>query len=185
MAVSVVLLLAFGTVGAIVFGGGSGGDDDATDLEVRVTPGAEIARLETQVAEHPDDVDAMTVLADVLANSGRVAESIHWFEAAIAKQPDDAELRMAFGRALTRQGSVFDAELQFMRAAELDPINPRPALYLAQLYAAFPESRLEEARAWYQKAIDLDPESRVAEQAREELEELNAKSGSPVASPNP
>jgi hypothetical protein len=44
---------------------------------------------------------------------------------------------------------------------------------------------MDEARTWYQKVIDLDPESVVADQARERLAELGAERGSPVASPSP
>src|SRR5687767_15081585 len=109
--VIIIFLLASSVLILIPFGWD--GDDDVVDDDVlRVTPGAEVSRLETVIAENPDDVDSMVVLAEVLANSGRIAESIPWFERAAQHRPDDATLRLAFGRALQRAGNDFDAELQ-------------------------------------------------------------------------
>jgi tetratricopeptide (TPR) repeat protein len=175
--VIIVFLLASSLLILIPFGGG--GDDDGDDDVLRVTPGAEVSRLETTIAESPDDVDSMVVLAEVLANSGRITESIPWFERAIEQRPDDATLRLAFGRALQRAGTDFDAELQLKRAVELGPDDPANAFYLAMFYETREPPRLDEAREWYQQAIDADPESVIAGQARDRMAALD-----PAASPS-
>ena len=150
-----IVLLPIGTSGDTT------GDENRPPIEV--TPGAEVARWQTAVAENPDDANRIVVLAEVLANSGRINESIVWFERAIELRPDDAQLRVAFGRALQRNGSTFDAELQLTRAFELDPENVSAAFYLASLYDGMGEARRAEAVDWYERTIEIDPESVIAE----------------------
>lgn len=168
------LLLASSLLILIPFGSGGDDTDVADDDVVRVTPGAEVARLETRIASDPDDIDAVMVLAEVLANSGRITESIPWFEQAIQVRPDDVNLRIAFGRALQRAGSSFDAELQFKKAVDLDPDDPAPAYYLALFYETREPPRVDDAREWFQRAIDADPESLIGRQASDRLAALDA-----------
>lgn len=188
MAVVIILFLVLGTLGVIVSGrgGSSPNSSNSADGPARITPGSEVNKLETQVALNPDDAQSISILAEVLANSGRVAEAIPWYEKAVAQQPEDEQLRLAFGRALARNGSAFDAELQLQKAVDLAPTDPLAAYYLAQLYDQMSPSRLADARAWYQKAIDINPDSVVATQARQRLSELDATpttGGSPAATP--
>jgi cytochrome c-type biogenesis protein CcmH/NrfG len=169
----IVGLLILGTVASVVADRGSNDDtSDPQDPEVQITPGAEIARLQTQVAANPDDVDSLVVLAEILANSGRAGESVPLFESAVERRPEDPALRLAFGRALLRSSSVFDAEIQLVKATELDPDDQAAAFYLAQVYEAKGEAGVDRARSWYQRAIDLSPDSLIADQAREALEFL-------------
>jgi cytochrome c-type biogenesis protein CcmH/NrfG len=177
--VIIIFLLASSLLILIPFG--MGGDDDGDDV-LRVTPGAEVSRLETTIADNPGDVDSMVVLAEVLANSGRITESIPWFERAIDQRPDDATLRLAFGRALQRAGTDFDAELQLKRAVELGPDDPANAFYLAMFYETREPPKLDGAREWYQRAIDADPESVIAGQARDRMAALDPDA-SPEATP--
>ena len=179
--VIIIFLLASSLLILIPFGMG-GGDDDVDDDVLRVTPGAEVSRLETAIADSPDDVDSMVVLAEVLANSGRITESIPWFERAIEQRPDDATLRLAFGRALQRAGTDFDAELQLKRAVELGPDDPANAFYLAMFYESRETPKLDKARESYQRAIDADPESVIAGQARDRMAALD-RDASPEATP--
>ncbi len=175
--VIIIFLLASSLLILIPFG--SDGDDTIDDDVLRVTPGAEVSRLETVISDNPDDVDSIVVLAEVLANSGRIAESVPWFERAIQQRPDDATLRLAFGRALQRAGNDFDAELQLTKAVELEPSNPANSFYLGLFYETREPPMLDEARESYQRAIDADPESVIAGQARDRLAALE-----PAASPS-
>jgi cytochrome c-type biogenesis protein CcmH/NrfG len=183
LAIGVIMFLLLGSVIILIpFGGGSGDDDNVDDDVVRVTPGAEVSRMETSIAENPGDVDSMVVLAEVLANSGRISESIPWFERAVEQRPEDATLRLAFGRALQRAGNDYDAELQLKRAVDLAPDDPAPAFYLGLFYETAREPELDEAREWYQRSTDADPDSVIAGQARDRMAALDA-SASPTASP--
>jgi cytochrome c-type biogenesis protein CcmH/NrfG len=162
----------------------TGNDEEAgrENPAVIITPGAEVARLETRVATDPSDVDSMIVLAEVLSNSGRISESVRWFERALEVRPDDVPLRVAFAQALQRNQSYFDAEVQYRRALEVDPEYQAAAFYLASLYEELPSPRTDDAVNWYQRCIDIDPDSVIAGQARDRLTALTG-SGSPAASP--
>jgi cytochrome c-type biogenesis protein CcmH/NrfG len=180
VAIGIIVFLLAGSVLLLIPIGG-GGDDEDDDV-IRVTPGAEVSRLETVIAQNPDDIDSMVVLAEVLANSGRINESIPWFEQAIEARPEDPTLRIAFGRALQRANSDFDAELQLKRAVEIDPASSEAAFYLALFYESREPPRTDEARNWYQRAIDAAPDSVIAGQAQERLAALDP-TASPVATP--
>lgn len=185
LAIVVVLAMVGGTLAVLLPLGGSSDGGTADQPVIQVTPGAEVARLETQVATNPEDADTVVVLADVLANSGRLSESYPWFEKAVSLRPADASLRLAFGRALLRGDQWFDAELQLTRANEIDPTSATAAFYLGQLAETRPGGDSAVARSWYQKAIDRDPASLVGQQARTRLSELGGDAATPAASPRP
>lgn len=182
IAIAIIVLLLISSVLLLIPFGTGGGDDGVDDDIVRVTPGAEVARLETAVATNPDDIDSMVVLAEVLANSGRISESFPWFERAIQQRPDDATLRIAFGRALQRAGNSFDAELQLKRSVELDTTSSAAPFYLGLFYESQEPPDPDSAREWYQRAIDAAPDSVIAGQARDRLAELDP-AASPVSTP--
>lgn len=178
IAIAAALILS-GLIVLLPIGSDGGEPQSKNRPPQEVTPGAEVARWQTAVAENPDDVNQIVVLAEVLANSGRINEAIPWFERAIELRPEDAQLRVAFGSALQRNGSYFDAELQLLQAIELDPENIAAAYYLANLYEGMPNPRVDEARRWYERTIEIDSDSVIAEQAQERLDELDGVSATP------
>lgn len=137
-------------------------------------PGEEIARLLTAVSEDPEDTATMGVLANILANTGRIDESIVWFERAVEGDPENGDLRLAFGLALFQLGNYFDAEIQLTRANQLLPDSSTPPFYLGQLYERRPVPDMEAAVAMYELAIEISPDSLVAQQAQARLDDLNA-----------
>lgn len=137
-------------------------------------PGEEIARLETAVAQDPSDTDSMVVLANILANSGRVDESIVWFERATNAEPENGELRLAFGLALFQLSNYFDAEIQLNRAETLLDDNATPAFYLGQLFERRPVPDIDAAIAAYERAVEAGPDTLVAQQAQARLDDLQS-----------
>jgi len=115
----------------------------------------------------------MGLLAEILANSGRIAESVPWYERAVARRPDDVALRIAFGRSLQRNGSDYDAQVQFRSALDVDPDHQAAAFYLANVFEEMAVPRFDDARIWYQRAIDADPDNVIAGQARERLDNID------------
>lgn len=169
-----VLMIAFLVLGTIVvFGGavfGGGGSDDPDVDEGR----EETSRLETQVAENPNDAAAAGILASIYASAGRLSEAIRLYERALVQRPDDSNLRLSFGIALLRNGNWLDAEVQLERARELAPDTVAPEYYLGELEQSRDEPDLDAAREWYEAVIEQSPDSRLAEQARDRLAELDA-----------
>lgn len=154
-----------------------GGEDD-----VIVDPNADlIADQQTVVAQDPEDVDQVVLLANLLANTGRMGEATDWYEKALDLAPDDNSIRLDFARSLQVNGMSVDAEAQFLQVLENDPSSISGHYYLAQLYMDWKPQRRDEAREHFERVLEINPEAFLAEQAELELEAM--RQTTPVASP--
>jgi cytochrome c-type biogenesis protein CcmH/NrfG len=163
------------------------GDDGSNPAENIPDPNEDvIAEQRKVVEENPDDVEAVLLLANILGNSGHLDEAIEYYEKAVNLAPDDASVRLDFARALADGDLRQDAELQFHKVLELEPDNQAALYYLAELYMDWEPKRQDEAESLYQKAIDADPETFLASQAKDRLASIAptpAAFASPQASP--
>ncbi|MGC4191405.1 MAG: tetratricopeptide repeat protein [Thermomicrobiales bacterium] len=157
-------------------------NDDSTQQAYTDPNKDVIAEQQTKVAENPDDYYALTLLANLLGNTGRLTEAIPLYEKALQMRPDDQGVRLDFARALADGGHRSDAEIQFKKLIEQDPNNQQAHYYLAEMYRVSAPPRTEEAIAEYQKAIAIDPSTYMAQQATDQLKSLGI-TVSPVASP--
>lgn len=156
------------------------GEDD-----VIVDPNADlIAEQQTVVAQDPDNAGEVVLLANLLANTGRMPEATDWYERALELAPDDNSIRLDFARSLQTNNMATDAEAQFLRVLEADPDSISGHYYLAQLYLDWKPQRRKEAQVHFERVLEINPESFLAEQARLELETLNRTpiTGTPGAS---
>lgn len=178
-AVGIAVLLIFTALEAVLpdlAGGGSSDDDLIFNPPIEMTPGGQEAEMRERLEKDPNDVNAMLVLADLLANTGRGGEAIPWYEQAIQHRPDDYNLRIAFGRTLMQARFPLDAQLQFERARELAPTNPEPVFLLGQLFMESDPPREDQAREMYEEVLRLAPDSTYAERAQDQLDKLNQDS---------
>jgi cytochrome c-type biogenesis protein CcmH/NrfG len=168
---------------------GSLGRSDEGDIENFQDPNQDlIEEQQTVVASNPGDLEETLLLANLLGNSGRLAEAIPLYERATALAPDDAGVRLSFARALADGGMSADAELQFVKALELDPSNQEAHYYLAELYRTWTPPRTDEAIMHYQQAAASDPSTLISERSNTQLASLGAATpaGSPAsATPQP
>lgn len=144
-----------------------------------------IAAQETMVANNPDDMEDVLLLASLLANTGRLSDAIPHYEHAIDLAPDDVDARLSFARALADGDMRADAELQFTKVLEMDPNNQQAHYYLAELYMAWQPARTEEAIPHYQRSAEIDSTTLIGERSRTQLDTLGATmpGASPAASP--
>lgn len=165
-----------------------GNDEDSANV---VDPNADlIAEQQTQVAENPDDVDEIVLLANLLGNTGRIQEAVPWYERALELAPSDEGIRLDFARSLAGAQLYTDAEAQFQRVLSDNPDNQTAHYYLAELYMSWNPARTDEAMRHYTRAVEIDPESFLAEQAQIELDSLgdtttasSPPSSTPAATP--
>lgn len=73
------------------------------------------------LADHPNDAQAMTLLARVYANQGRLAEAFQWCERAIAADKLAAGCHYLLATVLQERGQVEEAVRSLKRALYLDP----------------------------------------------------------------
>jgi cytochrome c-type biogenesis protein CcmH/NrfG len=182
IAVAVVAALIVGAVGAAVFDAWLLGDDDNT-IEVDPSKPDPVEQgYRDQIDANPNDASAMLALANYLGNTGRVDESIPWYERALQITPDDMVLRLDFAGALASAAKEQDAELQYRKVIDAQPDNAMALLGLARLYRSWSPPRNDDAVTYYQLTIERAGESVVRDVAQQELAEMT---GTPVASPSP
>jgi cytochrome c-type biogenesis protein CcmH/NrfG len=155
----------------------SDGDDESI-----MDPNADlVAEQQTVVAQSPEDVNEIVLLANLLSNTGRMGEATEWYERALELAPQDHGIRLDFARSLQTNGLNADAEAQFLLVLDADSDNLSGHYYLAQLYMDWKPQRRAEAREHFERVVEINPESFLAEQARVELDSMNQTT--PVASP--
>lgn len=184
------LLLVFGLMATILpalFMSSSSSDSSSVPPPpIQVTPGAQESEMRGRLQKNPNDVNAMVVLAGLLANDGQSDEAVQWYDKAVGLRPTDADLRMTFGELLTERGDDLDAEIQLKKAQELAPTNPEPLYLLGQLYQHSDPPRPTDATLEYQQVLQMAPTSVYAQRAKDALTQMNATpSATPAASPAP
>ncbi len=164
----VVCSLVAGALGTAVFDQ-QGGAGDADPLEYQ-EPSTELEdSLRATVAANPENVEATALLANLLANTGKVTEAIPLYERLLAANPDDTGRRLEFARVLADGEKQADADLQFGKVLSAEPGNVEALFYRAQLHRTWNPPRLAEAAAGYRQVIELGPDQYLAERAAEEL----------------
>jgi len=88
-------------------------------------PAAALPHLEYVSAVRSGDVDALGKLGSALAASGRFAEAVDVFAAAVAVDPRSQLARSMLGRALATQGRLREALVHFELAVDLAPDDVR------------------------------------------------------------
>lgn len=81
--------------------------------------------------------------------------AVEWFEMAVALRPQDAHGFLALGDAYLRANSTAPAESAYLRAAQLDPHEPRA--FAGAAIAAYTLGNFERSEQFIQKAIQLAP----------------------------
>lgn len=94
---------------------------------------ADIARIESHLANHPEDGRGFALIAPIYQRLGRYPEAAHAYESALAILGESAERRAALGETLTIQADgvvTADAKAAFDKALADDPQAPQPRYFL-------------------------------------------------------
>ena len=79
------------------------------------------AQFRQAVQADPANVEAVTNLGVAIFKQGRIADSIPFFEQAVARQPQEAALHNDLAQAYVRVGRPHDAAAEMARACDLEP----------------------------------------------------------------
>ncbi len=110
----------------------------------------------------PDFDAALNYLGYMLADANqRLPYARELIERALAINPDNAAYLDSYGWVLFRQGEYEEARKHLERAVELDT-DPVMFDHLGDTYKAL--GKMEEARSWWQKALDEDPDNESIQQ---------------------
>jgi tetratricopeptide (TPR) repeat protein/outer membrane protein assembly factor BamB len=119
---------------------------------------------ELQIREYlsavPDDPDGVSLLASILGETGRQAESRQILQKAIAGGKENGQFHYLLGLAMERDGQKRDAAARFRRAIELDPSLLDARISLGNLHYA--EKEYSKAQEQYEEVLKRDPRNDVA-----------------------
>lgn len=115
--------------------------------------------LETAVASDPDSRDLVVALSALYADQKQFDQAVKVIESASGHLGEDDEaLTMQLGAVFEAAGRISDAERQFRRLLERDPLNAGALNYLGYMLADNGQ-RLPEALELIQRALEIDPEN--------------------------
>lgn len=112
------------------------------------------AQARTVIRSHPDETDAIHLLALIRRRQGDATESLSLFESCIERAPARADIRANYGNLLSALGQNEEAIDAYRRALQQDPgFRPARLALARQLLSA---GAFEQARAEAQNLIDAD-----------------------------
>ena len=103
------------------------------DPRTRNSGGGPRPRAGTPPASAPQDPAPRLLQANLLTDLGRPAEADAAFAAAVARSPHDWQALAGLGLVCARRNDDRAARIAARRAAELNPLEPRPRLILDRL----------------------------------------------------
>ncbi len=134
----------------------------------------EARSLKAVLEADPQNVAALTRLANLYHDSGMWSQAVESYEKAIRVRPNDPNLLTDAG-VCYQQMHLFDKALAlFERAQRADPSHWQ-SLYNTVIVAGFNLRRFDEARAALQKLERLNPSGPDLRQLREELDRAAAQ----------
>jgi tetratricopeptide (TPR) repeat protein len=106
----------------------------------------------------PGDTRLTVLRADALVESNRRDEAVKLLTDARAKTPEDDDLAMKLGAVFEESGKIDEAEREFRRIIERDPLNAQALNYLGYMLADR-GLRLQEAITLIERALKVDPDN--------------------------
>lgn len=152
----------------------------SAQLEAAQLDEARVAELTAAVTTNPDDVEALRELGHLHYAAGDFAEAALWQQRLVDIDPGDIDARLALGVALFSQGDLNGAEEHWLAAVKLDPDQAEVHYNLGFLYLSLDPPDMDRVREEWNRVIELDPGSDIAQTAATHLERLEA-----AATPSP
>lgn len=115
---------------------------------------AEVLYRET-LRDYPNNVDAMRMLAGIVASQSFVEEAESLFRRALSLAPDYGLAFLDLGMLLQEQHRYAEAIECFARTAALEPKTPKPHYFLASILAQV--GKTSSALKAYQHVLELSP----------------------------
>lgn len=129
-----------------------------------------VATLKKALEHAPDDPVTLQLLVNVLASAGREEEAKEYMAKLPAGATVDPAIILNLGIKAFNSGKMDEAFAEFDRAVKENPQLPDAYYYRALVYLN--QDKKAEAKADFQKLLELDPNHANAAEAREFLKDL-------------
>ncbi|MDX1530198.1 MAG: tetratricopeptide repeat protein [Rhodothermales bacterium] len=137
----------------------------------------QIMALKAQVAQRPDDADALRQLAGLLHDAHQLDEAAAHYARYLALAPNDRQAWLDLANAYGALEAWDDAEAASRRMLERFPNDPSALYNLGAITAN--AGRYDEARTWWERVRDQQADAALAAQAEGSLRQLAALEARP------
>jgi tetratricopeptide (TPR) repeat protein len=137
------------------------------DPGVNMTNMQEISELENKVAANPEDIESTLHLAHLLQDSGLFEKAITNYKKYLDKNQENADARVDMAICYYNL-SDYNTAISEMEAA----IKYQPKHQIAHLNLGIVNltaRNIEASKMWFQKTVDIDPNSEAGKRAQELL----------------
>lgn len=121
---------------------------------------AAVEALESLLAEDPDNVVALTSLANALTHTGDRQRALDALRRIIALDPTREQAYLAAAKLLRELHRGDEAEQLVQSVIAMQPTSPETLIAIGDAY--LDEGRFGEAEGWFRKAMAADPNSMTA-----------------------
>ncbi len=186
-------VVGIGLVGGLLFGinalvNNLGGATPAASQVAQATSAApavdeaKVADLMAAYQADPTNQETLLALADEFYAGGLYDQSATWLDKLLAINPDHIEALLARGAVYFNLNDITNAEAAWNRVVALKPDNVEVHYDLGFLYLNQAVPDWAGVQAEWNKVIELDPSSDLAQTVRSHLDSLAASSMLPAAS---
>ncbi len=132
----------------------------------------QIEELEKKVAANPNDASLLLQLANTLHENRFYDKAIVYYSRYLEKNPKDADARVDLGICYNDSGNKDEAVRQIKEAIKHNPKHVLAYFNLGIVHLQAQE--VSEANEWFQKTINIAPNSEAAERARRLIDQHSA-----------
>ena len=178
-AVGVVVVLIF--VLPRVFGGSSASGTDPHSQEQQPDYTPQIEAYQDLLKANPKDAVALSGLGDVYMGQGNYSQAKDLFEQATSMDPGNALYHGRLGEAYYGLNMIDVALRELNTGLSIDPRNQAIMIDIGLIDSHTNQSA--QARQMWQKAIDINPNNRMAHTAKELISQQNNPGSTTTAPP--
>lgn len=142
-------------------------NNQSSDSGVNLANMEEIARLEKLVSANPEDMESTLHLAHLLQDSGLLEKAITNYKKYLTKFPENADARVDMAICFFNLGDNATAISEMESAIKYQPKHQIAHLNLGIVNLT--ARNIEASKIWFEKAIELDPNSEAGKRAKELL----------------
>jgi tetratricopeptide (TPR) repeat protein len=146
---------------------------------------ARVSQLMTKLQENPEDVVTLLALADEYFAVEDYATAATWLDKVIAIEPDHERAVLARGAVYFNTGDLENAEKTWTAFAAKFPDNQEVHYDLGFLYLNKPDPDWAAVQREWERVIEIDPSTTLAESVKSHLDSLANSSMMPGASGAP
>jgi cytochrome c-type biogenesis protein CcmH/NrfG len=136
---------------------------------------AAAAPLLEQAAQNPENEGVMIALGNLYYDAARWSSAIEWYSRALEKVPGNTDVRTDLGTSYFYSGDSVRAKEEWLKALDLEPEKIQAHYNLAILHSHESPPNIDEAKARWERVVEIAPDSEQGKAAQRNLDRLNSR----------